>query len=99
MRIAMSSISSVKLSIFLLFLAVSIIGFFEHVPWPTCLAGEGKENRPGHPDYKVRDAISHMVWRMQFDDCKGCKVQCREKESWKLLLHKDMELLYEGPML
>ena len=31
-----------------------------------------------------------MVWRMQFNDCKGCPVQCREKTSRELLLNKGM---------
>lgn len=38
--------------------------------------------------FQVRDALQYMVWRMQFYDCQGCKVQCREEASGELLFYK-----------
>ncbi|KAJ4959708.1 hypothetical protein NE237_019618 [Protea cynaroides] len=38
-------------------------GISEQVSWSTSAKRESKKNRPGHLNYKIRDAFQYMVWR------------------------------------
>jgi hypothetical protein len=37
---------------------------------------------------QIRDAISHLVWRMPAYDRPRGPIQCREEASWQLLFYE-----------